>query len=348
MTPRTRITWLLIVGFWGGFAILNATQTWLSMMSHHHSLPRLIGFQLGVWIPWVPLSVLIFSFTRRYPLVPWRTRNILLHLALALVVALAHAALWVWLTVVILPYDVRTYVAPRLIDTIIGNAPLIPAELLIVAGVVAACHAVDFYLRGMRLERSLVEAQLHALELQIQPHFLFNTLHTVSALVRSGQNAQAVEMMAGLSDLLRYTLDHAGSASVRLEQEAAMVQRYLDLQQVRFSDRLEVRIDIADDARRAAVPALILQPLAENAVRHGLAPSASRGRIDLRAFREDGMLRIEMFNTGSVRVDAPAGIGLRNTRQRLVQLYGDRHRFELRDTEGGVLAGITIPWSASA
>ena len=126
-----------------------------------------------------------------------------------------------------------------------------------------------------------------------------------------------------------------------------MLRRYLEIQRVRFADRLEVKIDVADDVRRAAVPTLILQPLAENAIRHGVATSAGAGRVEVRAFRRNGELRIEMFNTGTLS-NGPRGIGLRNTEERLRQLYADAYRFELRNTEGGVLAEMTLPWRVVA
>jgi LytS/YehU family sensor histidine kinase len=226
----------------------------------------------------------------------------------------------------------------------LGVIVRVPLELILYCGAVAVAHAIQLARQKAELERSLSNARLHALELQIQPHFLFNTLNAVSSLVRARQNDDAVEVIAGLSDLLRYTLDHAGEQRVPLEQEAAMLQRYLGIQRVRFADRLEISIDVADDVRRAAVPTLILQPLAENALRHGIARVASAGRVDVRAFRENGSLQIEMFNTGSLG-RTPRGIGLTNTVERLRQLYGDAQRFDLREHDGGVLATITIPWS---
>ena len=216
----------------------------------------------------------------------------------------------------------------------------LPFEVMIYIAAMVFAHA-------MTLERTLGAARLHALELQIQPHFLFNTLNAISSLVRAKQNTEAVEVIAGLSDLLRYTLDHAGEQRVPLEQETAMLQRYLGIQRVRFPDRLDVQIDVDDDARRAAVPTLILQPLAENAIRHGIARAASAGRVAVRAFRRDENLEIEMFNTGALTGER-RGIGLTNTIERLRQLYGDAHRFELRERDGGVVAAISIPWSVVA
>jgi LytS/YehU family sensor histidine kinase len=182
----------------------------------------------------------------------------------------------------------------------------------------------------------------------LQPHFLFNTLNAISSLVRNRRNDEAVTMMAGLSELLRYTLDHAGDQQVALEDELAVLRRYLEIQHVRFPDRMSFEIDLAPEARRAAVPVLLLQPLAENAVRHGIAPTAGSGVVEVRAFRSEGKLRIEVFNSGSLSALSVVGIGLRNTRERLQHLYGDEGSFELAGTEGGVMASLSIPWSEVA
>jgi LytS/YehU family sensor histidine kinase len=197
----------------------------------------------------------------------------------------------------------------------------------------------------MQLQASLSNARLHALELQLQPHFLFNTLNTISSLVRTGQNEEAVTMIAGLSDLLRYTLDHAGRQQVTLDEESSMLRRYLEIQKSRFPDRLTFSIDISPDVRHAAVPTFILQPLAENAIRHGIARSAGAGVINVRAFRGDASLRIEMFNSGTLSPSNGGGIGLANTRERLRQLYGDNQAFSLRQSGDGVVASLRIPWS---
>jgi two-component system, LytTR family, sensor kinase len=332
-----RTAWIAFAAFWTAFALLSGAQTWLAMITHGHSLPRILGFHVAVWWLWLALTPIVFFVARH-------TRSILLHVMAALILGIAHVALWMWLTILIQPFDAMT------INEFGPHFPFaafarLPFEIIIYAGLAVAFYALDYYDRNRQLERSLHAAQLHALELQIQPHFLFNTLNAVTALVRGKQNTEAVEVIAGLSDLLRYTLDHAGEQRVPLETEAAMLRRYLEIQQVRFSDRLEISIDVDDDARRAAVPTLILQPLAENAIRHGVAPSAAAGKISVHAFRDQNQLHIEMFNSGRLREDAPHGIGLRNTIERLRQLYAGTHHFELANANGGVVTSISIPWS---
>lgn len=338
---------LWILAFWIAIAFVSALQTWLSMLDHGHSIVRINVYNLIVWCAWSVLTLLIFRLSDRVPVIPPRARNIFLHACAALVLGLAHIVFWIQMTVWVRPYDDMTI---RALHQAFPNAYLarLPLELILYMGVLAVAHAMRFAQRAAELERSLVAARLNALELQIQPHFLFNTLNSISSLVRARQNSEAVEVIAGLSDLLRYTLDHAGAQRVSLEQETAMLQRYLGIQQVRFADRLVVSIDVASDARRAAVPTLILQPLAENAIRHGIARSAAAGRVEVRAFRRNDALEIEMFNTGSLRPNEGRGIGLRNTQERLQKLYGAAHRFELCERDGGVLASIAIPWSEVA
>lgn len=342
-----RMRRLRIPIFWVVLALVCGCQTWLSMITHGHSLPRMIFHQLCIWSAWIAFTPLIVWLSRRYSLFPPTKRTVLIHILAALLIGTVHAVFGIFMTVTIRPFDAMTNM--NWLQEL-RYAPLarLPLELIFYWGVVLLGRADELARRNMELELSLQRARLHALELQIQPHFLFNTLNAISALVRARQNNEAVEVIAGLSDLLRYTLDHAGEQRVPLETETTMLERYLSIQRVRFADRLDVTIDVADDARRAAVPTLILQPLAENAIRHGIARVASAGRVEMRAFRDEGALRIVMFNTGSLANIHRRGIGLQNTEDRLQQLYGNAHRFELREGDGGVVAEISIPWSEVA
>src|ERR1044071_6144480 len=335
--------WIPIATAWGLLAIVLAIQTYLAMIARGHSILRIIAYQLLVWSFWALLTPLLMTFTQRVPLFPVSGRGLLLHAA----AMVALIAFWITITIVIRPYDAMTETrfGPYFSQAILVRFPF---EIMIYLAVIAVAQMLELQSRASRLEESLASARLHALELQLQPHFLFNTLNAVSALVRGQKNSEAVEVIAGLSDLLRYTLDHAGDQRVPLEQEMSMLRRYLNIQRVRFPDRLEVQIDVHDNARRAAVPMLILQPLAENAIRHGVAKLAAAGRIEVRAYRESSSLHIEMFNTGTL-TRGNSGIGLKNTEERLRQLYANRYQFELRDADGGgVLAEIAIPWSEVA
>ena len=343
-----------MAGFWTLFGVVCGMQVWLSMLAHGHSLPRVIAYEVLVWAFWILLSAAILWLVRRFPPVPPRARPLLVHALAAVVFSTLHAAWWVGLVLLLKPYDVRNPKAflPSFLEVAFWQMPL---ELLLYVLVGAAAFAGDYYrryrereLRALQLEASLAEARLHALELQIQPHFLFNTLNAVSALVRGGDADQAVAMIAGLSDLLRYALDRAGDQRVAVADEVEMLRRYLEIQRLRFADRLSFEIDVAREADRAAIPVLLLQPLAENAIRHGIARVAAPGSVRLRAFRDGDTLRIEMLNSGRLDRGAVHGIGLSNTVARLEQLYGREQRFELRQSEEGVLARVSIPWSEVA
>ena len=334
---------LVVVGFWLFFTLFGAVQTHLSMITHGHSFLRIFFYQLAVWGVWVLLTPLVAWLGTHVPVVPFNGRAVLLHSLFMLLIGVGHVAAWMQLTIAIRPYDHMTIseFSPYFARVLMFRVPI---EILIYLAVLAVAQAIEFYAVLRDRELSLSEARLHALELQIQPHFLFNTLHAIGGLVRNKRNDEAVEMIAGLSDLLRYSLDHAGSARVPLEKETQMLERYLGIQQVRFADRLTVSIDVPEDVQRARVPMLILQPLAENAIRHGIAMSAGAGRVDVRAYRDGAKLHIEMRNTGTLR-EAPKGLGLRNTEDRLRQLYGEGQSFALRGTNDGVVAELMIPWS---
>lgn len=201
-----------------------------------------------------------------------------------------------------------------------------------------------------RLESQLVQARLDALSSQLQPHFLFNTLNAISSLVRQQSNERAVEMIARLSHLLRHILQQSDTHEVPLEQELAFIEQYLRIEEVRFGDRLQVDVNVDDDCLRCHVPSLLLQPLVENAIRHGIEPGAPHGRICIEAHRASGRLTVIVTNDGlgiapSTRsANEREGVGLRNTRARLTALYGAGYRFALEPGEdGGAVVRIEIP-----
>jgi two-component system LytT family sensor kinase len=347
----SRRFWVVGAVIWTLFGLITGFQVWISMITHGHSMPRLVGYYVLVWEAWVGITAIVVCLVRRWPIIPANRLNIAVHALAGCVVGVIHIVYWMGLMLLMRPFDVMTTDGDHLraLDVLFSRMPL---ELILYIAALGAVQAIDYYdkyrartTETAQLQASLNEAKLHALELQLQPHFLFNTLNAVSSLVRTGRNDRAVTMIAGLSDLLRYTLDRSGEPRVTLEEETNTLRRYLEIERVRFVDRLEFDIEITDETRHAAVPTLILQPLAENAVRHGLSRSAGEGRINVRAFRENGHLRIDIFNTGTLDDRAPRGIGLQNTIERLKQMYGDAHRFDLRNEGDGVKASLSIPWS---
>lgn len=348
---RPRNIWILSLSFWTAVGLVCGLQIWISMITHGHALWRVLAYQVLIWNAWFVISPGIAWLARRAPLVPPTARAVVAHAIAALVIAPVHSVWWALLLVQMKPYDAMG--TEHFVDAFWWIAPSgLPQELCFYCGVLTAHYAAEYYEKyrerervAARLELSLSEARLHALELQIQPHFLFNTLNSISALVRTARQRDAVTMIAGLSDLLRYSLDHAGEQRVALAAELAITGRYLEIERLRFPDRMAFEIDAPAELRRATVPALLLQPLVENAVRHGIAPLAAPGRVEIRVRRDGARLHIEIFNTGTLAPDHRAGVGLRNTMDRLRHLYRSDHRFELRADAGGVVASVSLPWS---
>src|SRR5262249_21549392 len=215
-------------------------------------------------------------------------------------------------------------------------------------------RAFRYYRRSAELETELVKAQLGALKVQLQPHFLFNVLNAIMVLVQKGRGREGEDMLARLSDLLRCVLEDIDAQEVPLRRELEYVKLYLSIEQVRFADRL--RVDIAADAAAldAAVPPMALQPIVENAVRHGIGGRGGGGRTEIGARRRDGTLEREVRDDGpGVPVTAAAGapghgIGLANTRARLARLYGDAAGLAVANSElGGAVVTMTMPFRAA-
>jgi two-component system, LytTR family, sensor kinase len=336
------IAWLL-------FSVVNATQVYLSMLEHGHSYVRLGLYNVAVWGLWVFLTPIARHLALRWPLVPFTSRAFFLHLAGALLIGTLHVAAWIQLTISIRPYDAMT-----IVDFGQNFWPALgyrlQFEVLVYGVIVGLSAAVDYAERlhrreveAQRLLAQLTTAKLHALELQLRPHFLFNTLNTITGLVRGSRNQEAVETIVRLSDLLHQTLATEETPLIPLEREIALLRTYLEIEQIRFSDRLQVDVDVEPAALAARIPPFVLQPLAENAVRHGISRVAGAAELRVSARRVDDRVLIEVRNTGpALRRDA-SGVGLANTRERLRQVYGDAASLELDDVPGGVRARITVP-----
>ena len=234
--------------------------------------------------------------------------------------------------------------------------------ILVFVGVVGACRGWEYYQRYRERERaaaaleleqahlraSLSEARLETLQMQLQPHFLFNALHAISTLILKGETRGANEMLSHLSSFLRLTLDRADSPTVPLAAELDALDAYLRIQRERFRDRLQVELDIDPQALSAAVPNLIFQPLVENSIRHGIGSGVGSGTIRVRAARTGERLTLEVEDDGRGLPNGAApgnGIGLANVRERLAQLYPGAHELDLRERPGGgTIARISIPF----
>jgi two-component system, LytTR family, sensor kinase len=206
-------------------------------------------------------------------------------------------------------------------------------------------------LRAAQLEAQLALAQVQALKMQVHPHFLFNTLHAVTVLIREDP-AAATRVVTRLGDLLRLTLSRATTAQVSFRRELEILTLYLEIERTRFHDRLEITYDVQPATLGALVPDLILQPLVENAIRHGVSPNAGTGRIDVRSRRDGDWLMLEIRDNGAGLAEGrtrPDGIGLTTTRARLERLYGNRQELTLDNlAEGGCVARIRIPFQLTA
>lgn len=204
-------------------------------------------------------------------------------------------------------------------------------------------------LKAAQLETRLVETELQALRQQMHPHFLFNTMNTIAVLVREGKNDEAVTLLAQLSALLRMSLENTGVAEVTLRQEMQFLERYLEIQRARFSDRLRVELEISPDALDARIPNLLLQPLVENAIIHGIAPKNTPGTVQIRGRVAEGRLHLEVADDGPgfqpVNGRRREGIGLSNTRERLNKIYGTSQQLVLKSDPGhGVTVQIVMPY----
>ena len=231
------------------------------------------------------------------------------------------------------------------------------ASLILYAGILVVSYVLDSKARladhetqTARLNEQLSMAQLDALRKQIEPHFLFNTLNAVSGLIRAGRDEDAVTMIAGLSDFLRHTLEGSSRQRVPLAEELQFAEKYLGIEKVRFADRLQVEVDVPPGLYQAQVPSLILQPIVENAVKHGIAKRAQGGTIRISAFLHQDKLTLTVSNDGP-RIPpaalAASGIGHTHVRTRLTGLYGDAFAFTMRNSEaGGVEVSVSLPMSS--
>jgi len=339
-------------------AVLIATQNWLALAQAGEPERWLwiFAMELPVWLAWAAVAPLILLFVRHFPVAGRRRlRNLALHLPFALFIELLAFMLH---SVVRYQLDPSVPAAWGYWDVIaVGYPRTFGLFLLVYGGIVALYQALAYYrayqARSMaesRLEAELARAELRTLRMQLHPHFLFNTLHVISALM-SRDVPTARRMMRRLSELLRLTLETDAAQEVTLEEELAILDHYVEIQKMRFQDRLTVSVQVSREARGQAVPALLLQPLVENAILHGVARVARPGQVVVRGVVEGRRLRIAVEDNGPGLTTQPAddrgrgGLGIRNTMARLTRIYGPgAARFSLRERpEGGAVAELRLP-----
>jgi two-component system LytT family sensor kinase len=311
--------------------------------------------QFPRYMLWAPFTPLIVGAARRWPLQrPGLAINILRHAALAL---LCIAFVEGISTQLLLGLDAMVNVRPPedrpplVVATLTAILTRVLTGLVTYAAVVAITMAMDSRrrlreaaVRRADLERDLAMVQVQSIKMQVQPHFLFNTLHAVNVLIERDPQV-ASRMITRLGDLLRHTLSRAAVAEVPLREELEVLRLYLEIEQTRFRDRLTVNVAVDDDVLDALVPDLILQPLAENAIKHGIGRDTGSGSITLRARRDGTMLDLSMTDsgTGPLPAEPTSGIGLSTVRGRLERLYGDKQSFTLGSNGAGCIARIRLP-----
>jgi two-component system, LytTR family, sensor kinase len=354
---RSRITraprWLVILAIWTVPAIVAWSQILLTpLFEPGADIPVLnvLVLQLALWWFWAPLTPVIASLRQRWPLdVPPRAPGIAIHLTVSLVLAAVLAALNAALVIALFPESPWSGFGEftlRFIQTRGHFSVLIYwATFGALSAVAYARQLADRTQTAAELQQRLLRAELDALEKQLQPHFLFNTLHAIGVLVREDPD-KAGRMVTQLGELLRSTLDAGTAQEVTLAAELRVLDLYLDIQRTRFSDRLAVDVDIPDPLRSAAVPSLVLQPLVENAVRHAVEPRPGPAHISIAAARAGDMLELTVSDDGpGLSSNAKDGIGLANTRARLAAMYGDAQALSVANgTEGGVRSTVRIPF----
>jgi two-component system, LytTR family, sensor kinase len=352
--------WRWALAICGALGLFEATQAVVVMraVGMHHAWTELFFTILLSWVPWGLWAPVVLRFGRNYPLFQGSSAGGWPR----------HAGLWLAIRVSASAWNAAVEV--RLNPWTPANAP--PAflelwrdkfygqlltSLFLYAGILLLGWMLDSRERLARqqteaaqLSEQLAKAQLSALRQQIEPHFLFNTLNTIAGLVREGRKDGAVDMIAGLSELLRRTLQTSDRQQVALGEELEIVKKYLEIEKARFAERLQVDVTIAEELKRARVPSLILQPIVENAVKHGVAKRVQGGWITISAVRSNGVLTVSVFNDGPGFTEgwerSRKGIGLENVRDRLASLYGEAAVLKVHGkVESGAMVSITVPYA---
>jgi two-component system, LytTR family, sensor kinase len=371
LTLRSWPVWGVSFGVWTVVALIDAASTY--HMGKWSGSPISVGHALGenltVDLTYAPLTPVVLALALRFPLRKenWLRRS-LLHLGFGLIFAALHVVL-----ILISPWGHWNENAGRFTSAIWDSSThsfhlalrfarrillaFFPGDAILpYVPIVAIAHAVSYYewmtdnaIRSAKLEMELAKSQLHALKSHLQPHFLFNTLHSISALMFTDVSA-ADKMMTRLSDLLRMNLESVGSQLTTLNRDLEFVAGYLEIEKIRFEERLNIIVDVQPEVLDAQVPSLMLQPIVENAVRHGISHVSQGGTIWINARLDGRHLDIRVKDNGlgirnSVGNLPRAGLGLRTTRERLIALYGNDQSLDVDNVPGGgVEARIRIPF----
>ncbi len=355
---RILLIWLFILSIFLILALINATDQYIDNLLKQNDSKFLVEFfwKLTTWIPWFFLLPLLYYLCQKLPVYRYGIiKLILIHFPISLFITAIKVSLYYFLSLPLRSYLVTpTFFYKRMLEVLIVNYL---ADYLIYWLFLILIYAVDYYkktrqkeLQTQQLETQLARAQLQVLKMQLRPHFLFNALHTISALVHKNADL-ADKMITRLSDLLRRTLENTDSQLVSLAEEIEFVDNYLEIEMVRFPNRLKVEKDIQKETLNKLVPNLIIQPLVENSIKYCVAPYSRPGIIQIQAALKKNRLSIQVIDNGPGIKGTSSevvrkGIGLSNIQERLKKLYGSDHRFELINIpEGGLIVNIEFPYS---
>lgn len=356
-------SWLGIAAIWSAIGIANGTQTVFSMMAQgmQHYWFLLFGMVALASVPWALATPLIARETKRNP--PVLSSGLHgpgVHLAIFTAVSVIYA-LWVaWLQNTMQPWGPGAKYGPTLPLAWDVFFAYMHMNLITYAAIVAIVYTLESRQRialheieASRLNAELSQERLESFRRQLAPHFLFNALNGISGLVRSGHNEQAVGMIAGFSEFLRNLLRHSDRQQIPLAEELECLSRYVEIQRMRFADRLKFETEVPADLRTIQIPTLLLQPVVENAIEHGIGKRAGGGVISVTATRSEDAVTICVYNDGPAlppHWDSASGIGVRNTQARLRTMFGDAGSFQLRNGFGrsGVEAIVTLPCACGA
>ena len=307
-----------------------------------------VVFAGSEWLFLGGLTPIAYVLARRFPLKQEnRIRNLGIHFLGSLLLCFGWATLGIILGMVMGRYPAQKDLGRSYVSWLLTS---LPWSVFMYFTVLGCVYAFSYYqearereTREARLAAQLSEAKLGALRMQLHPHFLFNSLNAITVLLRDQKTLEASNMLEMLSRLLRQVLQSEHDELIPLRQELQFIEEYLGIEQVRFSDRLTVRWEIDEEVRPALVPAFILQPLVENAVRHGIAKRAENGVVEVIARREGESLVLSIRDNGpGFRAGSPEGVGLTNTRARLETLYGDGAELRIESDERGTVATIRM------
>ncbi len=353
-------SWRYVGGIWLGIALFDASQTVFVMRAEgmHHAWATLFFVRVLSWLVWALATPWVAALMQRFPLPAKRLLPWCVHALTCLAIGVLSASWSAALESAFNPWLTQPAPAPFaaiwrgiFFGSLLGDA--------ILYGGILAFHAV-FSARerlarqqadAARLNELLAQSQLAALRLQLEPHFMFNSLNAITALIRDGRSNDAISMIALMGDLLRRVTDRSERQFVRLEEEAGFLRKYLDIQRMRFADRLRYCIDVPEQLKAAQIPDMILQPLVENAIRHGISVRAKGGEVRIAATRVGAVLTLSVYNDGPALPEdfqsgTSGGIGIRNASQRLATLYGNGAALILQNrVPSGVLASISLPFS---